>query len=82
MNQSFYQVCKIEALVGSISFARPCTAASRTAATAPVIVVNGQRWEAAEGTDYVADADVVRVEIANADTMRAEGVAITFRTFS
>ena len=80
MNQSFCQVRKIDAyihLVGSISFARPCAAASRTAATAPVIVVNGQRWEAAEGTDYVADADVVRVQIA-----KAEGVAITFRTFS
>lgn len=46
-------------------------------------MVNGQRWEAAaEAADYVADADVVRVQIANADTMRAEGFAITFRTFS
>ena len=41
-----------------------------------------KRWEAAERTDYVADSDVVRVQIANADTMRAEGFAITFRTFS
>ena len=42
-------------------------------------MVNGERWEAAaeDGSDYVADADVVRVQIAN-----AEGVAVTFRTFS
>ena len=60
----------------------PYAAAWRTAATAPVIVVNGERLEAAERTDYVADADIVLVQIANADTVRAEGVAITFRTFS
>ena len=42
-------------------------------------MVNGERWEAAEeGSAYLADADVVRVDITNA----AEGVTITFRTFS